>query len=272
MATENPIPVEYPADGALRGYFYVMQGDVRGDDIATGVWKNTDFLRLKDFALHLVNLEPGKRVLDVGCHDGAMMVYCGLQGATVYGQDLDAHHVAAANEALQRFSIEGEARCGDATELLFPDNHFDSVIANDFFEHITDDVKVRVLRELARVLKPGGVAVIRTPNLAYLRLSLLYKRLRAILRLRNPFRLVIPHTPGTSDPEHIGLTTRRGLTRCLVAAGFDNYQFFYPPLRRFGVSTLIEVFSTEVPLARDLLCEDVVCKAFKPIALSHFPD
>lgn len=273
MAAHSAHLVEEPQDPWLRGYFPLGQNDVLGDRASTGLWwKDSDFLRLKDFALHLLDLEPGKLVLDLGCSNGATMVYCGLQGATVYGQDLDAGFVATANEALRRFGIQGEARCGDAVELLFPDNYFDSIVSNDFFEHITGAVKTRVLREMYRVLKPGGVAVIRTPNLAYLRLSLLYKRARAVARLRDPRKLVIPHTPGTDDPEHIGLTTRQDLTRRLVEAGFVNYQYHYPPLRRFGASYIVEVVSTELPVSRDLLCEDLVCKMFKPIALAHFPD
>lgn len=200
------------------------------------------------------------------------MVYCGLQGARVYGQDHNADEVSAANEALKRFGIEGEARCGDAVELMFPSNHFDAVISSDFLEHITEAVKVTVLREIRRVPKPEGTLVIKTPNLSYLKLSLFYKRMRAIARLRNPLKILIPHTPGTDDPQHIGLTTRRRLTRSLTEAGFINYQFFYAPLRRLGLSNFVEILSTEIPGVRDLICEDVFCKTFKPIALSHFPD
>jgi hypothetical protein len=83
---------------------------------------------------------------------------------------------------------------------------------------------------------------------------------------------VIPHTPGTEDPQHIGLTTRWELTRLLQAAGFLNYQFFTPPLRRFGYSPLMETLSSEIPVLRDWLSEDVVCVALKPISLAHFPD
>ena len=158
MSNKSHPQVEYPPDGALRGYFYTVPADERGEHTPTGVWKNTDFLHLRDFALYLADLAPGRRVLDVGCFTGAMMVYCGLQGAEVYGQDLDAEHVAAANEALRRFGLTGEARCGDAVQLLFPDNHFDTVIAADFFEHITDDTKGSSRNKLAkhaRVAYPG---------------------------------------------------------------------------------------------------------------------
>jgi hypothetical protein len=83
---------------------------------------------------------------------------------------------------------------------------------------------------------------------------------------------VIPHTPGTADPQHIGLTTRWEMSRLLQAAGFTSYQFYHAPLRRFGYSPLIEVLSTEIPILRDWLSEDVICVAHKPIALAHFPD
>lgn len=261
----------------LRGYFFKQRNDLVGPPSPVeGVWKNVDFLRLRDFALHLLDPRPGKSILDIGCAEGATMVYCGLQGATVYGQDWDRDLVAEANRQLDRYGITGEARIGDARDLSsFGDNTFDGVIASDFVEHFTDDDKVRILREAARVLKPGGVIVLKTPNLAYLRLSLLFKRVRAMLRFENPFRIVIPHTEPSADgghPQHIGLCTRWRLARCLERAGLMNYALFYPPLRRFGHSALVEILSTEIPVLRDWLSEDLMVRAYKPIALSHFPD
>ena len=170
---------------------------------------------------------------------------------------INERDVSAANRTLKRFGIAGGARCGDAVELLFPPNHFDSVISADFLEHITDDLKVKVLREILHVVKPGGTAVFKTPNLSYLRLSLLYKQARALGHLENPLKIVIPHSPGSDDPQHIGLTTRCRFSRTLTDAGFLNFQFFYAPLRRLGVSSFTEVMSTEIPILRDPLSEDL---------------
>ena len=55
-------------------------------------------------------------------------------------------------------------------------------------------------------------------------------------------------------------------------AEFQSYQFFYAPLRRFGFNYMIEILSTEIPVIRDLLCEDLIVRAYKPIGLSHFPE
>lgn len=266
-------PSEYPQDGALRGYFWDRDVDVLGaPQTPRGLRKNLDFLRLKDFGVTLLESLHGKIILDVGCADGAGMVYCGLQGATVYGQDLSDYRVEAANKTLRRLGIKGQAVVGDVRRLSFPANYFDGVIASDFFEHIDETTKIETLQEIRRVLKPGAPAVIKTPNLVYLHLAKWYKRVRAVCRLHNPLRIVIAHTPGTDDPQHIGLTTRWQLTFCLERAGFQNYQYFHAPLRRFGSRYVVDVLSTELPFIRDALCEDIFCRAIKPIALSHFPD
>lgn len=263
-----------PALAWLGGYFHTSNDDAPSatERLKEAPFKNVDFLRLRDVPLHAVEAYEGRKILDVGCSNGATMVYMGLQGAQVFGQDLDAREVDRANAMLKRFNLQGEAKVGDAKRLAFDDNTFDAVISSDFMEHITNDEKVAVLKESLRVLKPGGRLVTKTPNRNYLNLSLWYKRARAITRFENPMRYVIPHTPGTPDPEHIGLATRTEFTQCLIAAGVLNYSFVYVPLRRFGASPMIELLSTEVPLIRDYLCEDLFCVAYKPIAYSHFPE
>ena len=238
-----------------------------------GTWRrNRDFLRLKDHALHLVAPRPGMRVLDLGCANGAQMVMLGLQGAEVAGQDLDAEAIEHANRKLATLGIDGRAVVGDASRLQFGDEAFDVVLSSDFHEHFDDDLARAINREAWRVLKPGGRYVVKTPNLAYLRVSLTFKRVRGLLRGVDPRSFVIPHTPGTDDPEHVGLRTRWDLARTLEEAGFAELQFSYAPLRRFGARPVVDVLSTEVPVVRDALSEDLFCVARKPIHAAWFPE
>ena len=279
-ASEKPVPT--PNDAELfrdeRGLFFPDPAtDRRGStrmtaQAQTAARKNVDFLRLKDMALHLLDPRRGLKMLDLGCARGAEMVYCGLQGAEVYGQDLDPASVALANRKMAHLKLNGEARVGDARTLAWSDGFFDAVLSSDFHEHLDAGSQLDVLRECRRVLKPAGVLVIKTPNLRYLQTSVLFKRLRALGRLKSPFGYVIPHTPGTADPQHIGLIAHATLGSQLEEAGFLNWRFYHAPLRRLGASRVMEIASTEVPGLRDILCEDLFCKAFNPIALSHFPD
>jgi len=49
----------------------------------------------------------------------------------------------------------------DITDIQYPDNHFDVILCNHVLEHIPDDGKA--MRELLRVLKPGGWAILQVP-------------------------------------------------------------------------------------------------------------
>jgi SAM-dependent methyltransferase len=265
---------ELPQFAAEAGYFKVQpRADRAEGESWGGLWhKNLDFLRLKDFALFLLQPGPDKKIIDVGCANGVQMVYCGLAGASVFGQDLDSDAVAAANDKLSQLKLSGEAKVGDARQLSFDSDFFDAAISSDFQEHLPNDVAIDVLREVRRVLKPGGKLVIKTPNFSYLRLSRRYKQLRLLARRESPRGVLIPHSENTDDPQHVGLITRWRLSKQLLSAGFQTFSFYYAPLRRFGYSSLVEVASTELPGIRDLLSEEIFCVAVKPLALSHFPE
>ena len=103
----------------------------------------------------LKHLRPGTRLLDLGAGAGIVpqMNFRGL-GATIYGVDPDPR--VAQNPHLD------EAQVGFGESIPYPDAHFDVVVADNVLEHLDDPDAV--FREVARVLKPGGVFLAKTPN------------------------------------------------------------------------------------------------------------
>lgn len=105
-----------------------------------------------------------KRMLQPGCGDRILDAGCGMgyftdmlnNGAYCIGVDLDRdciHHC-------QQYMKGAYLSC-DLHELPFPDNYFDKVLCTEVLEHIKDNGKV--LDELHRVIKPGGIMVASVP-------------------------------------------------------------------------------------------------------------
>ncbi len=130
-------------------------------------------------------------ILVVGCGDGReAATLAGHFGAPTTGIDIADTFDAEAKQTV-------DLRVMDATALEFPDAAFDLVYSFHALEHIPDDRAA--LREMNRVLKPGGVACIGTPNrlrwVGYLgsatdtwtkiRWNLADLRMRALGRFRN---------------------------------------------------------------------------------------
>lgn len=263
---------DYPEDGWLKGYFYAKNDDIRNAKEKTNkAYQDIAYIRHKDYILHLLDIKTGEKILDVGCATGAMMVYCGLLGGEVYGIDTCAESINKAEEYLSRHTIKGYAIEGDARKIYFPDNYFDKVVSCDFFEHVYTKDKILVLEEIKRVLKPGGVLVIKTPNLTYLRFSKFLKQVKMLMKLKNPFNVIIPHTTGYNT-EHVGLITAGKMAQVLKSAGIMNFRFQYDinsKLERINY-TLGQLFA-ETPLLKTIFTEDLIVVAQKPIILSFFP-
>ena len=116
-----------------------------------------------------LGLRAGDRLLDLGCGAGRHAFEALRRGARVTAFDYDEAElkdVAAMATAMRRAGdLPSAARSGcargDATRLPFPDASFDRIIAAEVFEHIVDDVGA--IRELVRVLRPGGTIAATVP-------------------------------------------------------------------------------------------------------------
>lgn len=98
-----------------------------------------------------------ERILDVGCGTGSMLRSLLERGYTdLFGLE----HSELSVERLGKLGIK--MRRGALPAIDFEDEHFDVLIASEVLEHIL--FQKRFLREIVRVLKPGGKALIYVPN------------------------------------------------------------------------------------------------------------
>ena len=168
---------------------------------------------------------PGRRVLDLGCRDGAL-TQAYLDGNDIVGVDADREALAEAS----RLGIE--TKWADLDQPLeLPDAGFDVVVAGELLEHLRDPQ--RLVSEARRVLRPGGTFVASVPN-AY--------RLKGRL-------LFLLGRPPENDPTHLQMFSA-GDVRALLDG-------FADPELHFVAGRL-------VPLHPRLFANDIVFAGRKP--------
>ena len=97
----------------------------------------------------------GKRVLEIGCGRGVgMEILLSLEADHVTGFDLDQRMVALAARRLAKYGDRARVFVGDAEAIDAPDDSFDAVVDYGVIHHIPH--WQQTLKEIARVLKPGG--------------------------------------------------------------------------------------------------------------------
>ena len=100
------------------------------------------------------------KVLDVGCAFGWALGDLRGKASELHGIDLDDAALERARESYPEVSF----RLASATDIPFGDQTFDAVICSEVIEHVGDANKAKLVSEIARVLKPGGVLVFTAPH------------------------------------------------------------------------------------------------------------
>jgi SAM-dependent methyltransferase len=108
--------------------------------------------------LELMGELGGRDVLDVGCGDGALLRTAAARGAKATGIDADLAMLAAARRKVAAAGVDTRLLEGKAELLPFPDASFDVVVAITVLCFVAD--ATGAVREMARVLRPGGRLVL----------------------------------------------------------------------------------------------------------------
>ncbi len=124
------------------------------------------------FALDALTWRPGQIVLDLGCEANIFMLYLACRGCTVVGVDLNPivwvklQDRKRQVEKATRRKLDISFKKSDATQLSLEPDSFDAVVAVSSIEHMfskNGNGDEMAVESIARVLKPGGYAVITVP-------------------------------------------------------------------------------------------------------------
>ncbi len=204
-------------------------------------------------------IPKGTRVLDVGCGDGLTSgAWLAANGRIYRGVDISSAAVSSARGA----GLDA-AEISDAGSLPFEPNSFDAVVCIEVLEHLFDPAVA--LREITRILKPGGLFVATVPNVAYWR-----TRLELAIGRWNPMGDMLSVKAPWRDP-HIRFFTIPSMRRfiqasdlSLVHVGGQNGGVFksLPYLRRFAKLRASPLYCTLEKLSPSVLGAiiEVVCR------------
>lgn len=145
------------------------------------------------------NWTKAETLLDLGCGDGTHMVWLSAFADRLYGSDYNAVRLARARKQVAPATLF----LADILDYPAKDGVFDVVFFNHVIEHIPDDLAA--LATIYRILKPGGLLVLGTPNEGAWWWQWAYRR--------------APDIRATSD--HVHFYTAVSLTEKMRKAGFS---------------------------------------------------
>jgi len=114
--------------------------------------------RSRQELIEQANIASGQRILDIGCGTGSFAVLLKRQCADVevIGLDPDPKALRRAKTKSERTGVSVRFDQGFADELRYESKSFDRVFSSLMFHHLDEQTQQKTLREVLRVLKPGG--------------------------------------------------------------------------------------------------------------------
>lgn len=197
--------------------------------------------RRADLFVDLGGLRPGCRALELGCGTGVFLEKTARSGATIHGLDLSDELLAKARARLPT-SSEITLDQGNAEQMPYPAAEFDTVYGSSVLHHLDLDA---ALREIHRVLKPGGRMVFAEPNILNPQVALMFH-----LNLTKEYFGVSPDEMAFSRFRARSAMRRAGFTDIRVTP----VDFLHPATPETWLSAVARLgtFLERVPLIREI--------------------
>jgi ubiquinone/menaquinone biosynthesis C-methylase UbiE len=190
--------------------------------------------QIKQHEFAYLDVQPGDRVLDLGCGRGESAAEILRRGATPIAIDYAA---AAVTLTLSHLGGRGLVARADASHLPFADASFDRVLMGDVIEHLPWEVGVAALREVQRVLVPGGTAIVHTsPNVWFITVCM--RPLRLLLRVLRHHEALgrFDEYERLRETMHPNELNPRTIRRLMRAAGLEAQTWVDRDVLRSGAS------------------------------------
>ncbi len=122
---------------------------------------------VKEKQLAKLEITPGIELLEVGFGRGEFLYHCAKLGAKVSAIDYSPAALEIARQTMAEFP-DTDLRTADCRDLPFDSDSFDRIYSGDVLEHVNLNDGITMLREMQRVLRPGGFLFIHTaPNTVF---------------------------------------------------------------------------------------------------------
>ncbi len=191
-----------------------------------------------------LRLQPGDRVIDLGCGSGRSLLWNAASGASFVGADVSPFF---AREARDRMDLA----LADLRRLPFPDGTFTKAYALDVLEHLSPEALDAMLKEAARVLAPGGALFVYSHVRKNARIAAGLRAINALARWLERRGLIDMTQERLRKSDHLNpLTDVPHLERVVSGAGFRiaRIRYYTPLIGGFVENILMRM--TERALAR----------------------
>jgi len=171
-------------------------------------------MREDQFKRHLIRqaqIQPGHRVLDLGCGTGTLTILVKQTHpqSEVVGLDGDLKVMAIARTKATKAGVDIAFDHGMAFQMPYPDHSLDRVLSSLVLHHLATENKQRALREVFRVLRPGGelhVVDFGKPNTVWARF--ISRFMQRFEETADNFRGLLPAMFRQAGLDQVGETAR----------------------------------------------------------------
>ncbi|MCA3003167.1 MAG: class I SAM-dependent methyltransferase [Rhodocyclaceae bacterium] len=213
----NPRPVLAELPRIYPSNYYAYHYETAINPIALRAKDFLDRAKVKQWLSHVPSKSP--RCLDVGCGNGRyldMLATLGTSTGELYGVELDAGPI----EKLNAKGYRGFVGRIEDVESQLPLGTFDLIVLLQVLEHVSEPQVV--MRSLSKLLAPGGVLIVETPNTTSIDVALFKHR----------------HWGGYHTPRHWNLFNERSLRRLAADNQLHVKSIRYLPSHAFWIFSL----------------------------------